>query len=137
MPNGVTSIGYLAYSDCSSLKNISIPNSVTSIGAQAFGGSLYDCSLSAAYFYGDVASMGSSVFNKTASDFTVYYLENKTGFNNPWLGYRTAIFNGTSISTAVATNGTITITLAEKPTVAPKASDFTATVAINSGKNPH
>ena len=134
MPNSVTSIGYLAFSDCSSLKNISIPNSVTSIGALAFGGSLYDCSLSAAYFYGDAPSMGSSVFNKTASDFTVYYLENKTGFNNPWHGYRNAIFNGTSISTAVATNGTITITLAEKPTVAPKAGDFTATVAINSGK---
>ena len=38
--DGVTSIGYRAFGDCSSLTGITIPNSVTSIGDWAFG----DCS---------------------------------------------------------------------------------------------
>lgn len=38
IPNSVTSIGDLAFSDCTSLTNISIPDSVTSIGASAFYG---------------------------------------------------------------------------------------------------
>jgi uncharacterized ParB-like nuclease family protein len=38
IPAGVTSIGSLAFYDCSSLISISIPNSVTSIGYYAFSG---------------------------------------------------------------------------------------------------
>ena len=37
IPNGVTSIGNIAFSDCRSLTSLTIPNSVTSIGEGAFG----------------------------------------------------------------------------------------------------
>ena len=38
IPNGVTSIGYSAFYRCSGLTSVTIPNSVTSIGNQAFDG---------------------------------------------------------------------------------------------------
>ena len=38
IPDGVTSIGYCAFTDCSSLTSIIIPDSVTSIGEDAFSG---------------------------------------------------------------------------------------------------
>ena len=38
IPNSVTSIGNYAFSECSSLTSITIPNSVTSIGNYAFYG---------------------------------------------------------------------------------------------------
>ena len=36
IPNSVTSIGYYAFADCTSLKSVNIPDSVTSIGDYAF-----------------------------------------------------------------------------------------------------
>ena len=46
------SIGYMAFSYCTSLKNITIPDDVTSIGFSAF----YDCNLLAnIYYQGDIA----------------------------------------------------------------------------------
>ena len=36
IPEGVTSIGFWAFSDCSSLASVVIPEGVTSIGAAAF-----------------------------------------------------------------------------------------------------
>ena len=38
IPNSVTSIGERAFSDCSSLTSVTIPNSMTSIGENAFSG---------------------------------------------------------------------------------------------------
>jgi hypothetical protein len=38
IPEGVTSIGYGAFSDCSGLKSVKIPDSVTNIGVHAFSG---------------------------------------------------------------------------------------------------
>ena len=38
IPNGVTSIGIMAFSGCSGLTNITIPDSVMSIGDYAFDG---------------------------------------------------------------------------------------------------
>ena len=36
--NGVTSIGYCTFHDCTNLENITIPNTVVSIGSLAFSG---------------------------------------------------------------------------------------------------
>lgn len=38
IPQGITSIGYIAFSCCSRLTNITIPSSVTNIGQSAFYG---------------------------------------------------------------------------------------------------
>ena len=38
IPNSVTSIGYIAFTGCNSLTSVTIPNSVTSIGNSAFSG---------------------------------------------------------------------------------------------------
>ncbi len=59
IPNSVTSIGYAAFSGCSSLTSVSIPNSVTSIGTYAFG----RCSgLTSVTIGNSVARIGNSAF---------------------------------------------------------------------------
>ena len=52
IPNSVTSIGNSAFSSCSSLTSISIPNSVTSIGNYAFS----DCSSLTSVHISDIAA---------------------------------------------------------------------------------
>ena len=60
IPNSVTSIGDYAFRYCSSLKSIEIPNSVTSIGSSAFSG----CSgLTSITIPNSVTSIGSSAFS--------------------------------------------------------------------------
>jgi len=60
IPDGVTSIGEKAFSSCWNLTNITIPNSVTSIGAYAF----YGCSgLTNVTIPNSVTSIGSYAFN--------------------------------------------------------------------------
>ena len=59
IPNSVTSIGISAFSDCSGLTSITIPNSVTSIGKSAFS----DCSsLTSVTIPNSVTSIGGSAF---------------------------------------------------------------------------
>ncbi|MGN0829890.1 MAG: leucine-rich repeat protein, partial [Candidatus Ornithospirochaeta sp.] len=59
IPDGVTSIGQTAFSNCNNLKNIVIPNSVTSIEGSAFTGS----GLSSVVIPGSIESIESYAFN--------------------------------------------------------------------------
>ena len=60
IPNSVTSIGNSAFSSCSGLTSVTIPNSVTSIGSSAFNG----CSgLTSITIPNNVTSIGSSAFS--------------------------------------------------------------------------
>jgi hypothetical protein len=89
IPSSVTNIGYGAFAYCTDLTNVTIPNSVTSIEYGAFSG----CTgLSRAYFNGNAPSMGSSVFEYCASNFTVCYTTGSTGFTTPtWYGYPASV----------------------------------------------
>ena len=60
IPNSVTSIGYEAYRSCSSLTSITIPDSVTSIGNEAFA---YCSSLTSVIIGNSVASIGVTLFS--------------------------------------------------------------------------
>ena len=59
IPNSVTSIGQYAFQACSDLNSITIPNSVTSIGNSAF---LYCSSLTSVTIPNSVTSIGNSAF---------------------------------------------------------------------------
>ena len=64
LPNSVTSIGNLAFTGCTSLKSITIPNSVTSIGDWAFSGCT---SLESITIPNSVTSVGYNAFSGCTS----------------------------------------------------------------------
>ena len=65
IPNYITTIGYYAFYNCSSLTSITIPNSVTSIGSSAFS----DCvALTKTNYMGDVAGWCDINFSSSTSN---------------------------------------------------------------------
>jgi len=110
----VSNIGDGAFIGCSSLTNITIPTSVTSIGANAFmgcgltsltipgsvtsigRGAFYSCNrLTGVYFLGNAPSLGSDVFYG-ATNATVYYLPGTTGWGKIFGGRPTVQSPGIS-----------------------------------------
>ena len=86
----VNVIGPAAFWGCSSLTNVTIPNSVTNIGAWAFS---YCPSLNAVYFQGDAPAPtnDTNVFAYTASGAKAYYLSGTTGWGATFDGIPTAV----------------------------------------------
>ncbi len=72
---GLTSLAESSFEGCTSLRRISIPSSVTAIGAKAF----YGCEeLSRAAVYNENASIASNAFEGAGALFTIYGYEGST-----------------------------------------------------------
>lgn len=83
--NGI--IGERMFYGCSALKYIVIPALVKNIGTNAFSGCK---SLVAAEFTGNAPStFGENVFSGCSSSFAIWYFNGKSGWTNPWNGYKT------------------------------------------------
>jgi hypothetical protein len=90
IPNSITNIGVSTFNDCASLASLTIPDSVTSIGSEAFA---YDASLAQIYFTGNAPAANANVF--LHDGVTVYYVPVATGWSSfasntgipavPWL----------------------------------------------------
>jgi hypothetical protein len=86
LPNSVTSIGRQAFGQCASLTSVTFPNSFTSIGEYAFE----QCpSLTQEYFQGNAPSYVAS----SADNATVYYLPGTTGWGPTFGGRPTALWS--------------------------------------------
>ena len=84
IPNSVTSIGYSAFSGCTSLTSITIPNSVTSIDSSAFGGC---SSLKSITIPNSVTSIGYYAFYGCTSLTSVTIPKSVTGIDDWAFGY--------------------------------------------------
>ena len=101
--NGATSIGAHAFYDCDSLTSITIPNSVTSIGDYAFS---WCSSLESAYFRGNAPDIWLNTFSRCKSTFCIYYVPGTSGWTDSsaynaekgtWNGYSLKTWNGKTI----------------------------------------
>jgi hypothetical protein len=108
IPDSVMSIGAAAFFDCTGFTSVIIPNGVTSIGGAAFR---YCSGLTKAYFLGNAPSMGNDVFANCASNFSICYTAEATGFTTPtWKGYFAGVCNGgtTTVPCNIVWSGTST-----------------------------
>ncbi|HTB63888.1 MAG TPA: leucine-rich repeat protein [Opitutales bacterium] len=128
IPNGVTNIEAYAFFDCPHLTSVVFPNSVTTIGSEAFANTgltsvtipasvtsigeyafqdLSDGtfptnpSLTSVYFMGNAPSADSTVFDSD-SNATVYYLTGTVGWSSTFVGLPTMLMSKPSISTPPA-----------------------------------
>ena len=89
LPNNLANIGSSAFLNCASMTSVVIPASISSIGEYAFA---FCTSLASVHFTGNAPKMGDDVFKDAAKDFTVYYLNGKSGFTSPeWNGYKAEV----------------------------------------------
>ena len=77
MQQGVTSIGDLAFWDCSGLTSVTIPDGVTSIGGDAFSGC---AALTSVTIPGSVTNVGQYAFSGCSSLTDIYY----GGYGTDW-----------------------------------------------------
>ena len=97
LPDGLTSIGYSAFAECSSLTSITIPNSVTSIGGSAFEGC---SSLTSITIPNSVTSIGSFAFHKCYSLTSITIPNSVTGIG-VWAFYRCSSLTSVAIGNSV------------------------------------
>ena len=98
--DGITSIGRIAFSQCSNLTSVTIPNTVTSIGESAF---IYCPSLTSIAIPNSVTSMGESAFYNCSSLASVTIGNSVTSIG------RTAFHECTSLTSIIIPNSVTSI----------------------------
>ena len=111
IPDSVTSIGYWAFGGCTSLSNLTVPNSVTNIGDNAFGGctrltAITVAALNPVY----TSSVGGVLFNKNQTTL-IQYPGGKTGsyaVTNSVTSIGSGAFSGCTSLTSVTIPNSVT-----------------------------
>lgn len=89
IPDSVTSIGTNAFSQCTYLSNVVIGTGVTNIADYAFEG---DNDVKAFYFLGNAPDYGTNIFGGV-NNATVYYLQFTSGWSSPFAGLTAVAWN--------------------------------------------
>lgn len=115
LPDTVTYIAKQAVSGCDNLKTVTFGKSIKHIESKAF----FNCPLlSVAKFRGNAPQAEDSIFEKYASDFTIYYPDGASGWTTPtWNGYITKSYTmpGATNPPTQASSGMVTAVPAYSP----------------------